>query len=150
MRTSQDVLKKIGLNAKLKMIDAAIYWTTVGNQSTKAQIGFADWFQDYPHPLDWFDVLLNGERITQTHNNNYSNFDDPAVNAKIDGAQEGADADQAVNAQWAQVDKMVDGAGRLGAVRERPGHRLLQHGHRPELLRQPRALPVRLRDDLQK
>ena len=43
--------------AKLKQINAAVYWTTVGNQSTKAQIGFTDWYQDYPHPLDWFDVL---------------------------------------------------------------------------------------------
>ena len=39
-------------------------------------------------------MLLNGDRITQTHNNNYSNFDDKAVNAKIDDAQEGADADE--------------------------------------------------------
>ncbi|MDX6486965.1 MAG: peptide/nickel transport system substrate-binding protein, partial [Gaiellaceae bacterium] len=68
----QTVLKSIGLNAKLKQINAAVYWTTVGSQSTKAQIGFADWYQDYPHPLDWFDVLLNGNRITDTHNNNYS------------------------------------------------------------------------------
>ena len=81
---SQGVLKSIGLNAKLKEINAAVYWTTVGNQATKAQTGFADWYQDYPHPLDWFDVLLNGGRITQTHNNNYANFDNSAVNAKID------------------------------------------------------------------
>ncbi|HTO24473.1 MAG TPA: ABC transporter substrate-binding protein, partial [Gaiellaceae bacterium] len=69
-----DVLNSIGLKAKEKIINSAVYWTTIGNQATKAQIGFADWFQDYPHPLDWFDVLLNGERITQTHNNNYANF----------------------------------------------------------------------------
>src|SRR6266545_3299021 len=62
----QDVLNQIGLKASLKVIDASIYWTTIGNQATKASVGFADWFQDYPHPLDWFDVLLNGERITQT------------------------------------------------------------------------------------
>jgi peptide/nickel transport system substrate-binding protein len=103
----QQVLKSIGLNAKLKQINAAIYWTTVGNQATKAQIGFADWFQDYPHPLDWFDVLLNGGRITQTHNNNYSNFDDAAVNAKIDALKKESKLTGSVNSQWAQVDKMV-------------------------------------------
>jgi peptide/nickel transport system substrate-binding protein len=103
----QQVLKSIGLNAKLKQINAAIYWTTVGNQATKAQIGFADWFQDYPHPLDWFDVLLNGGRITQTHNNNYSNFDDAAVNSKIDALKKESKLTGSVNSQWAQVDKMV-------------------------------------------
>jgi peptide/nickel transport system substrate-binding protein len=103
----QDQLNKIGLNAKLKTINAAIYWTTVGNQSTKAQIGFADWYQDYPHPLDWFDVLLNGKRITDTHNNNYSNFDDSAVNAKIEALKKEPTLTSSVNSQWAQVDKLV-------------------------------------------
>ena len=101
------MLKSIGLNAKLKEINAAVYWTTVGNQATKAQIGFADWFQDYPHPLDWFDVLLNGDRITDTHNNNYANFDDAAVNAKIDALKKEPTLTSSVNSQWAQVDKMV-------------------------------------------
>jgi peptide/nickel transport system substrate-binding protein len=103
----QDVLKSIGLNAKLKQINAAVYWTTVGNQTTKAQIGFADWYQDYPHPLDWFDVLLNGDRITDTHNNNYSNFDDSAVNAKIADLKKQSGLSSTINNGWADVDKMV-------------------------------------------
>jgi peptide/nickel transport system substrate-binding protein len=101
----QGVLKAIGLNATLKEIHAAVYWTTVGNQATKSQIGFADWFQDYPHPLDWFDVLLNGDRITQTHNNNYSNFDDPSVNSKIAELKKQPTLTASVNSQWASVDK---------------------------------------------
>jgi len=103
-----DVLNKIGLKATIKIIDGSIYWTTVGNQATKAQIGFADWFQDYPHPLDWFDVLLNGDRITDTHNNNYANFDDKAVNAKIASLKKEATLSDSVNTDWASVDKMVD------------------------------------------
>jgi peptide/nickel transport system substrate-binding protein len=103
----QQVLKSIGLNAKLKEINAAVYWTTIGNQATKAQIGFADWFQDYPHPLDWFDVLLNGNRITDTHNNNYSNFDDSAVNAKIADLKKQSGLSTSINNGWADVDKMV-------------------------------------------
>jgi len=102
-----DVLNSIGLKAKEKIVNSAVYWTTVGNQATKAQIGFADWFQDYPHPLDWFDVLLNGERITQTHNNNYANFDDKAVNAKIDALKKQPTLTSSVNSQWAAVDAMV-------------------------------------------
>jgi peptide/nickel transport system substrate-binding protein len=77
------VLNSLGFKATLKEINAEVYWTTVGNQATKAQIGFADWFQDYPHPLDWIDVLLNGTRITQTHNNNYADFNVPAINNGI-------------------------------------------------------------------
>ncbi len=102
-----DVLNKIGFKATPKIIDAAVYWTTIGNQKTKAQIGFADWFQDYPHPLDWFDVLLNGTRITDTHNNNYSNFDDPTINSKIAELKQKTELNDTVNAQWAALDKQV-------------------------------------------
>jgi peptide/nickel transport system substrate-binding protein len=103
----QGVLNQIGMKATLKEIHAAVYWTTVGNQATHAQIGFADWFQDYPHPLDWFDVLLNGNRITQTHNNNYANFDDPTINSKIESLKKEPTLTASVNSQWASVDKAV-------------------------------------------
>jgi peptide/nickel transport system substrate-binding protein len=103
----QDVLNQIGLKASLKVIDASIYWTTIGNQATKASVGFADWFQDYPHPLDWFDVLLNGERITQTHNNNYSNYDNKSVNATIGKLKTEPELTDAVNQQWAQLDDTI-------------------------------------------
>jgi peptide/nickel transport system substrate-binding protein len=101
------VLNSIGFKAKEKIINSAVYWTTVGNQATKAQIGFADWFQDYPHPLDWIDVLLNGDRITQTHNNNYSNFDDSAINAKIESLKKQPTLTSSVNAQWASLDQQI-------------------------------------------
>jgi peptide/nickel transport system substrate-binding protein len=103
----QDVMTQLGFKAKLKIIDAAVYWTTIGNQKTAAQIGFADWFQDYPHPLDWFDVLLNGTRITPTHNNNYSNYNNPAVNAKIASLKKQPALNDSINSQWADVDRMV-------------------------------------------
>jgi peptide/nickel transport system substrate-binding protein len=102
-----DVLNSIGFKAKEKIINSSVYWTTIGNQATKAQIGFADWFQDYPHPLDWFDVLLNGTRITQTHNNNYSNFDSKAINAKIAALKKQTKLTSSVNDQWAALDKQA-------------------------------------------
>ena len=102
-----DQLNAIGFKAKEKIVNSAVYWTTVGNQATKAQIGFADWFQDYPHPLDWFDVLLNGDRITQTHNNNYANFDDASINAKIDALKKEPSLSSSVNDQWAALDNQI-------------------------------------------
>jgi len=103
-----DVLNKIGFKAKEKIINSNVYWQTVGNQATKAQIGFADWFQDYPHPLDWFDVLVNGDRITQTHNNNYGNVDIAKVNSMIAQLKKEPKLTSQVNQQWAQVDKLLD------------------------------------------
>ena len=101
------VLNSIGLKAKQHIVTSAVYWATVGNEATNAQIGFADWFQDYPHPLDWFDVLLNGERITKTYNNNYANFDDKRVNAEIDALNKQPIPTSPVNSQWAALDRQI-------------------------------------------
>jgi peptide/nickel transport system substrate-binding protein len=101
------VLARLGFRAKLKLIDPALYLTRIGNQRTRAQTGVSNWFQDYPHPLDWFDVLLNGNRITAENNNNYSNADVPAINAKIEALKREPELSDDVNAQWADVDRMV-------------------------------------------
>jgi peptide/nickel transport system substrate-binding protein len=99
-----DVLNKIGWKATPKLLAHDVYFTTIGNQATKAQIMYTDWYQDYPHPLDWFDVLLNGNRITQTHNNNVGNADFPAANALIEKLKKSPKLTPAINQQWAQLD----------------------------------------------
>jgi peptide/nickel transport system substrate-binding protein len=80
----QGQLKKIGWNAQIRELAGANYFTIIGNQATKAQIGFTNWFEDYPYPTDWFNILQNGENITQVHNNNYGNVNFPSINQQID------------------------------------------------------------------
>jgi peptide/nickel transport system substrate-binding protein len=91
----------------VKVVSPSLYWSTIGNQATRAQIGFADWFQDFPHPLDWFEVLLNGSQITKANNSDYANFDDPAVDARIAALGREAELTPAVNREWAALDAAV-------------------------------------------
>ncbi|MFT3866278.1 MAG: ABC transporter substrate-binding protein [Solirubrobacterales bacterium] len=80
----QGVLNEIGLKAELKIVNPDNYFTVLGNLSTpNLDTGFSDWFEDYPHPNDFFDILLNGESIQQTNNENFSQTDIPALNEKI-------------------------------------------------------------------
>jgi peptide/nickel transport system substrate-binding protein len=80
----EGVLKELGFNTKLKILNADNYFTVIGNQSTPdLDTGWSDWFQDYPHPNDFFQPLLAGESILQTNNGNFANFDEPAVNKEI-------------------------------------------------------------------
>jgi peptide/nickel transport system substrate-binding protein len=80
----QDVLTKLGFNAAFKEINADNYFTVIGNQSTPdLDAGWFDWFQDYPHPNDYFQPLLAGESILPVNNANFSMTDIPALNAKI-------------------------------------------------------------------
>lgn len=106
----QGQLNKIGFNASLKPLASANYFTIVGNQSTKAQIGFTDWFEDYPYPSDWFNILQNGENITKVHNNNYGNVDVKSINKQID-TLDTLPPSQALspstNAKWAAIDKTL-------------------------------------------
>jgi peptide/nickel transport system substrate-binding protein len=98
-------LTKIGYKTKLHLLSHQVYFQTIGNQATKAQAMFTDWYQDYPHPLDWFDVLLNGQRITKTHNNNVGNVKVAAVDKEIDALKKETQLTAAVNDRWAKVDR---------------------------------------------
>ncbi len=100
----QDVLKSIGFNADLKVIGGDVYFTTIGNLNTpNLDTGFSDWFQDYPHPNDFFQPLLAGESILSTNNNNYSQADIPELNKQITdlGQQQLPDVED----QYAALDK---------------------------------------------
>jgi peptide/nickel transport system substrate-binding protein len=78
------VLKELGFNTTLKVLNADNYFTVIGNQSTpNLDTGWSDWFQDYPHPNDFFQPLLAGERILQTNNGNFANISDPELNKEI-------------------------------------------------------------------
>jgi peptide/nickel transport system substrate-binding protein len=101
-----EVLRQIGFHVTERVVTAGSYWTTIGNEKTKAQIGFANWVQDYPHPLDWFE-LLDGRTITPTHNSNYANFDVDWVNREIDRLTLPKKLTPAVNERWAALDRRV-------------------------------------------
>jgi peptide/nickel transport system substrate-binding protein len=100
------VLKRIGFRAQEKVVTAGSYWTTIGNEKTRAQIGFADFVQDYPHPLDWFG-LLNGRTITPTHNSNYANFDVGWVDRDLEALARPQKLTPRVDRRWASLDEKV-------------------------------------------
>ena len=101
------VLNSIGLDAKLNAIPRATYYTTIGNVNTHAQTGWARWLEDYPHPLDWFDVLLNGNRITNQDNNNYAWYSNRKTNSAIESLKKAQVLTPAVNDRWTAVERQI-------------------------------------------
>ncbi len=100
----QDLLNQLGFNADLKIIGGDIYFTTIGNLKTPdLDTGFADWFQDYPHPNDFFSPLLSGENLLPTNNNNYSQVDIPELTKQIDELDKQQLSD--VESQYSDLDK---------------------------------------------
>jgi peptide/nickel transport system substrate-binding protein len=80
----QQVLEDLGFEVKLKAVNAATYFTLIGNAGTPdLDTGWSNWFLDYPHPDDYFAPQLSGESILPNGNTNWANFDDPAIDAEI-------------------------------------------------------------------
>jgi peptide/nickel transport system substrate-binding protein len=103
----RSTLNQIGLKASVKTLNQQVYFSTIGRASTKAQIGFTDWFQDFPHPGDFFGPNLSGESLasTPTFNNSYVN--DPQINSTITKLLE--QPPKADASQWAALDREVSG-----------------------------------------
>ena len=57
---------------------AETYFATIGDRKLNAQTGFDNWFQDFPHPADFFFLVERGS-IQPTNNQNHSLVDDPKV-----------------------------------------------------------------------
>jgi peptide/nickel transport system substrate-binding protein len=81
--TFTQYLNQIGFKAKIKVIADATYFQTVGELKLHPQAGFADWNQDFPNPVDFYGVLLDGNAILKTNNENFGEVNDPKINAAV-------------------------------------------------------------------
>lgn len=102
----QQNLADIGIRARLDLSEAAGYTAFAGDTSNRVPFGYYGWYADYVDPSNFFDTLLNGERITALHNLNLAMFDDARVNGAIRHAM--AEPDPAARARlWSAVDSLV-------------------------------------------
>jgi len=101
------VLDKLGFRAHQKLEPPSNYWSTLSDPSTNAQIGFANWLQDYPHPLDWFGALLDGRQTAVARNDNYAFFNVPSVDRKIESLTRQPLLTPSVDRQYRRLDRKV-------------------------------------------
>jgi peptide/nickel transport system substrate-binding protein len=106
----RDVMVQIGYKAKTKILDQQVYFGQIGDKKTKAQAGFADWYQDFPHPADFFEPNLSAKALASNPTFNFQFKSDPKLDAAL--KELGPESDPAkVADKWAAVDKLViDGA----------------------------------------
>ncbi len=79
------VLRELGFETKLKVVNGENYFTVIGNLTTAdLDTGWADWFEDYPHPSDYFAPQLTTASIQPANNTNWAQFDDPALSARVE------------------------------------------------------------------
>ncbi len=80
----EGVLRELGFDTELKVLDPANYFTVIGNRSTPdLDTGWANWLLDYPHPNDYFEPQLTGGATRPTGNTNWARFDDQRLDAEV-------------------------------------------------------------------
>ncbi len=86
----QQDLRQVGIQAELRPANFTAFDQKVTSRH-QATCGIWGWFQDYPDPSDFLDVLLNGERITEIECNNTAFYNNPVVNRCLDAAAKNLD-----------------------------------------------------------
>jgi peptide/nickel transport system substrate-binding protein len=76
------VLNAIGFKATEKVVADAQYYSTIGNLSNNAQTGWLSFTEDFPNPLDFYQ-LLNAKSILPTENHNPSQVNDPHIQSEL-------------------------------------------------------------------
>lgn len=77
------MLKSIGFNASEQIISPEAYFPTITSLKTKAQAGFAEYSQDFPNPVDFYQ-LIDGAYIQPEGNPDLSVARDPAIEKGVE------------------------------------------------------------------
>jgi len=110
----RDVMTELGFKVKTRILDQQVYFGQIGDKETKAQAGFTDWYQDFPHPADFFEPNLSAAALASSPTFNFQFKSDPKLDAAIKKLNPEADPSTLAD-EWAEVDKLVvDQA--LGAI----------------------------------
>jgi peptide/nickel transport system substrate-binding protein len=102
----RDLMNSIGFKAKTKILDQQVYFGTVGDKKTKAQAGFTDWYQDFPHPADFFEPNLSAKALASNPTFNFQFKSDPELDAALKKLGPESDPSKVAD-EWAAVDKLV-------------------------------------------
>lgn len=102
----QASLKKIGVNAKLNVIDAAKYYEVISTPSQQHDAAITGWCSDWLSGDPLLRPLFDGTRIHKTGNWNISQLDDKTINKKFVEIGKITDLDEQ-NAAYAELNRSI-------------------------------------------
>jgi len=114
----QQDLREVGIEIELRPANLTAFDQKVTTRHS-APCGVWGWFQDYPDPSDFLDVLLNGERITDVECNNQAFYNNPEVNRSLDAAGNSLDAGERMRLFQQAEDQVMRDAPWAPLVHER-------------------------------
>jgi len=105
-----NMLRNLGYDAQLKAISSNDQFNYIQNSKNKVQISLTDWFQDYPAPSDFLNVLFSSDSFHEGSDNsiNIAGYSNLKIDADMKAALALAVTDpKAANVQWAKIDKAI-------------------------------------------
>jgi peptide/nickel transport system substrate-binding protein len=103
-------LKAIGYDASAKLLTSGIQYPYIQNSDNNVQVGYSQWYQDYPAASDFLNVLFGcpGFHPHSDASPNISGFCDKSIQAQMDAALTQGETDPAgANQSWAKIDQEV-------------------------------------------
>jgi len=79
-------LKQIGIDVESKLFARAVQIEKEGTRGEPFDITSEGWIADYADPYDFINVLLSGENLHASNNNNVAYFNSPLYNKKMNQA----------------------------------------------------------------
>jgi ABC-type oligopeptide transport system substrate-binding subunit len=76
-------LSQIGCDVNVRLFQGFQIYTAAGQKGADYDAALVGWNADYPDPYDFIDVLLNGNNIHESNNNNLSYFNNASINKQI-------------------------------------------------------------------
>jgi peptide/nickel transport system substrate-binding protein len=107
------VLNQLGFVATTHVLSANIQFNYIQNTNNKVQISITLWYDDYPAPSDFLNVLLTCGQIHPGSDNsvNIAGYCNKQYDAKVQAALRDAITDPAkANTEWAAIDKQATDA----------------------------------------
>ncbi len=97
-------LAKIGINTTLKTFPFAVRQAKEGHRGEPFDLDLQAWGADYPDPVDFIDILLDGRNIQAENNINNSYFDHKGFNSRMQSAGRISNLSKRY-AAWALIDR---------------------------------------------
>ncbi|MDP9231521.1 MAG: ABC transporter substrate-binding protein [Actinomycetota bacterium] len=99
-------LSNIGINTDIKTFPFAVRIAKEGHRGEPFDLDLQAWGADYPDPVDFIDILLDGRNIQAENNNDNSYFNNAAFNKRMEAAGRISNLPKRY-AAWALLDRDI-------------------------------------------
>jgi peptide/nickel transport system substrate-binding protein len=102
----QESMAKAGIKLKINAVSSSVYYTVIGDVEKETDLVFGGWCPDWPNGQTFLPPILDGRFIRPKGNNNYSQYNNPDVNRRIDEILAMTDLDAQARA-WGDLDRRL-------------------------------------------